>query len=332
MRILIFFSIAALMFVACTPSGKKDRSQSEKPKNPVKVPAFNSDSAYHFLQQQLAFGPRIPNSKPHEAAGNFFVETLKSFGARVSVQEFEATAFNGSKLHLKNIIASYFPEKPKRILLAAHWDTRPFADKDNEKPNATFQGANDGASGVAVLLEIARVLPSAQPPDVGIDIILFDGEDYGERVNMEPPRLPETLQSWWCLGSQHWARNKHVAGYSAYYGILLDMVGATNAQFHKEGYSVEFAPSITDQVWNTADDLGYSHFFIKRNQAGVTDDHLFVNTLAKIPMINIVNYDAGQGYFGDFHHTRNDNLELINRKTLKAVGETVMTVLYQEEK
>lgn len=332
MNIRSFFVLSLFLMVSCG----KDRNQKktvphEQNQLKVNVPAFNADSAYQFVKRQVDFGPRIPNTQPHNHAADYFVQKLKSYGAVVSVQQFQTPNYSGRTLNLKNIIASFNPDKTKRILLAAHWDTRPFSDKDAGQPNATFQGANDGASGVGVLLEIARVLHAATPPDIGVDIIFFDGEDWGEKEgeqNSHP--LPEGLTDWWCLGSQHWARNKHKPNYSAYFGILLDMVGARNAQFHREEYSREFAPSIVEKVWNHAQRLGYSYVFVKKDQGPVTDDHYFVNTVAKIPMIDIIHYEPGVGYFGDFHHNQKDNIGLISKDMLGIVGTTILNVLYYE--
>jgi glutaminyl-peptide cyclotransferase len=330
MRIKIFLLSGVVVLFSCN-SEKKDNSQSKKPVRTVTVPAFNSDSAFAYVKAQVDFGPRIPNTKAHQITGDYLITELKALGAQVQVQPFEQETFDGHLLKLRNIIGSFNSDQKKRILLAAHWDTRPWSDKDKEKSNATFQGANDGASGVGVLLEIARVISTSTPPDAGIDIIFFDGEDWGERFNQADVPLPEDLHDWWCLGSQYWSKNKHKANYSAYFGILLDMVGAKGAQFHREGYSLEYAPSIVDKVWNTAARLGYSHVFVKANQPGITDDHLFVNQIAKIPMVDIVQFEPGIGFFGEFHHTQKDNIELISKETLKAVGQTVLEVLYQEE-
>lgn len=332
MKTRYFFLLALFSVISC---GKNDnKNQDAKPAEPaasIEVPKFNSDSAYRFVERQVAFGPRIPNTKAHQQAADFFVHTFRRFGAQITTQEFEGENYSGVKLNLMNIVASFNPEQSKRILLAAHWDTRPFSDKDPDKPEATFQGANDGASGVGVLLEIARVISTNDKPDVGIDIILFDGEDWGEKEGQQDTHpLRDGLQEWWCLGSQHWAKNKHKPNYSAFYGILLDMVGAKDAQFHREGYSMEFAPTIVDKVWDHAQRLGYSHAFIRRTQPGVTDDHLFVNSIAKIPMINIVHFEPGIGYFGDFHHSQKDNMDLISKEMLGIVGTTVLNTVYFE--
>ena len=148
-------------------------------------------------------------------------------------------------------------------------------------------------------------------------------------INQVP--LPHGLESWWCLGSQYWSKNKHQKNYSAYFGILLDMVGSKRAHFFREGLSVEYAPTVVEKVWSTASRLGYSDYFVKQNAGEITDDHQFVNRIAKIPMIDIVHYHPVMGYFGDYHHTQKDNLNLISKETLQAVGATVTNVIYYEE-
>jgi len=325
---VLVISLVALN--ACTT--KKKPEETEKPARIVQVPQFNSDSAYSFVEKQVKFGPRIPNTKPHQQTSDYFISQFKKYGAAVTVQDFDAITWDNQKVQLKNIIASYNPEAQKRILLAAHWDTRPYADKDTEKKNAPFDGANDGASGVGVLLEIARAIGQSKTPSVGVDIILFDGEDWGEPNDTRSKlSLPEGYQDWWCLGSQYWSKHKHKKNYSAYYGILLDMVGSKHAQFFREGASLEFAPSVVEKVWNTASQLGYTDYFVKTNVGGITDDHVFVSELGKVPMIDIVHYQIGTGFFGDYHHSRKDNLSIISKETLNAVGATLLSVVYYEE-
>jgi hypothetical protein len=319
----------ALALLGCGPTAKKEET-SEKI-NLVPAPPINQDSAYYFVETQIKFGPRIPNTASHKKTGDYLVATLKKYGAKVTEQNFESLSYDGKKLFLRNIIGTYFPEKQKRILLAAHWDTRPFADKDKENPNTTFEGANDGASGVGVLLEVARVLSQDTPPNVGVDIIFFDGEDWGEKPGESGPPLPEGQESWWLLGSQYWAAHKHQPNYSAYYGILLDMVGAKGSKFFKEGVSMEYAPSIVNKVWQTAAQLGRSSIFVDQQAASITDDHWIVNEKANIPMIDIVHYDPIVGYFGDYHHSTKDNLSIIDKEILGAVGQVVVQVLYNEQ-
>ncbi|HCW08814.1 MAG TPA: peptidase [Cytophagales bacterium] len=327
-----FWLTIAGAFYGCSSNQKKQEQQV--PMRSVVVPKFNSDSAYFFVEKQVKFGPRVPGTKSHTQAADYFISSFKKYGADVVVQDFEAITWDNQKVPLKNIIASYNPKAQKRILLAAHWDTRPFADKDEVKKNAPFDGANDGASGVGVLLEIARVMNAANKPDVGVDLILFDGEDWGKDSSTGQEskiQMPEGFEDWWCLGSQYWAKHKHQKNYSAYFGILLDMVGSKHAQFLREGGSLEYAPTVVEKVWNTATRLGYTDYFVKTNVEGITDDHVYVNEMAKIPMIDIVHYQIGIGFFGDYHHSQKDNLSIISKETLGAVGNTLLNVVYYEQ-
>lgn len=326
MRKYIVAIALIITLIDCSDSKKESTSVPAKPA--VNVPDFNEDSAYAYVQKQVDFGPRVPNTAAHGFAGDYLISQLEASGGTVKVQPFEETTFDGEKLSLRNIMGQFNTEAKKRILLAAHWDTRPYADKDTVDPKKVADGANDGASGVGVLLEVARVIAKEQP-NVGVDILFFDGEDWGEKNNQSNQvSRPNHLESWWALGSQYWSKNKN--GYSAYYGILLDMVGAKGSQFHIEGNSDKYAPKIVKKVWDTADEIGYSGYFIYQLQSGIDDDHVYVNQHAKIPMIDIVHFDPIVGYFGDYHHTLNDNMEIIDRRTLKAVGQTLLHVLYNE--
>ncbi len=329
-RTQIFGVILLQLFFACK-SDKEQKSTDQKISRLIDIPKFNEDSCFRYVQQQVDFGPRVPGTLPHQKTGEYLIEFFRQNGAIVKEQDFESITFDYQRLNLKNIIASYYPNASKRILLAAHWDTRPFADKDSEKRDAPFDGANDGASGVAVLMEIGRTLNNAKAPNVGVDIILFDGEDWGEKENGSRTAPPDGMESWWCLGSQYWAKNKHTKNYSAYYGILLDMVGAKRSQFFREETSLYYAPKIVEKVWDAAQEAGYSDYFVKQNVSGITDDHVFVNKHANIPMIDIVHYQIGLGFFGDYHHSQKDNMSIISKETLRAVGTTLMHVLYYEE-
>lgn len=322
----ISLAVAVLLLISC--ESKKSTDKPGGAKADVSVPKFHADSALALLRKQVSFGPRIPNTPAHRATGDFIVARLKALGAVTTVQGFQATTYDGKVLQLRNIVGSFRPEIQKRVVLAAHWDTRPYSDKDANNPQKPFDGANDGASGVAVLLELARHL--SQAPNVGIDLIFFDGEDWGELDGTSRPTLPAGLDSWWCLGSQHWARHPHKPGYKAYYGILLDMVGGRDAHFFREGTSRFYAPKLVERVWSTAARLGYSSSFITQDQEAITDDHLFVNQLADIPMIDIVPYDPSYGYFGSYHHTQQDNLEIIDKATLEKVGTVVLDLIWRE--
>ena len=289
------------------------------------TPDFNADSAYTYVANQVAFGPRVPNSKAHKECGKYLVNELKRFGAKVYEQEANLTAYDGTKLESKNIIGSYNPDNQKRVLLFAHWDCRPYSDQDPDKNmhRKPIDGADDGASGVGVLLEIARLI-GQNDPGIGVDIIFFDSEDYGT-----PDFVNEYTPDSWCLGSNFWAKNPHVKDYTAEYGILLDMVGGKNATFFKEQQSLKAAAPIVEMVWSAARNLGYGRYFINATGGAITDDHQYVIAGRNIPCIDIINYDPESTTgFAPYWHTQKDNMDNIDRKTLKAVGQTVMEVLY----
>jgi hypothetical protein len=322
---------------APTENAPIDASKWEKPGGNasdeverVTPPAFNADSAYTFIDQQVAFGPRVPNSASHAACGDWIASELERHGAQVTVQRGKVRAFDGTILDIRNFIGAFHPERQNRVMLYAHWDTRPFADKDTVRQREPIDGANDGGSGVGVLLEIARHLGDASlPADLGVDIIFFDAEDYG---SPEWAATPNRDFRDWCLGSQFWANQPHEIGYSARYGILLDMVGAKDAVFNKEGTSMAFAPGIVKKIWSAADRIGHGDFFRTDVTPETIDDNLFVSQLAGIPSANIVHYQVQvlpMGY-GPFHHTHQDNMAIIDTATLRAVGETVMDVVWND--
>lgn len=304
----------------------------ETPKKQTNVPKFDRESAYNFVAKQVSFGPRLMETEGHRKTKAWLVETFSGFGAEVIEQDFIANTYDDKKLKSTNIIAQYNPQAKKRIMLAAHWDTRHIADSPlaTERQKEPILGADDGGSGVAVLLEIARQI-NANPIDIGVDLVLFDAEDYGSPrdVDMESDEAA-TLS--WCLGSQHWSKNKHVTNYNPKYGILLDMVGTRNATFTKEGTSMHFAPQLMNKVWKLAQGMGYGNYFVDQRTSGVTDDHYFVNAIGGIPMIDIINRapDTDSG-FGTHWHTHNDNLDIIDKRTLRAVGQVVLAVIYRED-
>lgn len=334
-NILFVISAAVLLLslgcLGCQPDNKSNTTPTKqptptvKPSKKIKVPKFNRDSAYQFVARQVAFGPRVPNTAAHTACKEYLIKKLAEFGAIVIAQEFEAPAYTGTILKATNIIGQFNPSAKKRIVLAAHWDSRHIADHDPDESNRTepVMGADDGASGVGVLLEVARQLGANPLGNIGIDIIFFDAEDYGNDSGED--------RDSWALGSQYWSRNFHVNGYQAEYGILLDMVGGKNARFPIEGTSAKFAPNIVRKVWRLARDMGYSDYFSDQNVGGITDDHFFVNTIARIPMVDIINLpmDAGQTFVKHWH-TTNDTMEHIDKRTLRAVGQVVLAVIYNE--
>ena len=326
-----------LLMAATLACGSKSGTASEAAGNSpeagtqrvASVPRFNADSAYLYVKQQTDFGPRVPNSPAHKACGDYLIGQLRRFGATVYTQEADLVAYDNTILKARNIIGAYAPDKKKRVLLCAHWDSRPYADQEKSKKaqRQPISGANDGASGVGVLLEVARQLQQ-QEPTIGIDIIFFDAEDYGTPTFHRGDYKPDT----WCLGSQYWGRVPHVQNYNARYGILLDMVGGRGGTFYQEMFSKRTAGRQVEKIWDAAHRLGYGAFFPKDTGTEVTDDHVYVYNLRQIPCVDIINYSPASGSgFGDFWHTHGDNMDIIDRATLQAVGQTVLEVIYNEK-
>ena len=323
---MIYLLMSCLLLVCCgqkSATKGADAVANNTSETSIETPVFDADSAYSYVARQVAFGPRVPNSEAHKACAAYLASELERHGAKLFIQEAKLTAYNGDILNAQNIIGSFDPEKTRRVLLFAHWDSRPYADHDKDPANhfTPIDGADDGGSGVGVLLEIARLL-GTKSPETGIDIIFFDAEDYGT-----PAFLNENIFDSFALGSQFWAKNPHVPNYKAEYGILLDMVGAKGASFYKEYTSVRYANQFVEKVWMNARELGYGKFFINANGGGVTDDHTYVIEGRKIPCIDIINLDANFS-FGSYWHTLNDNMDNIDKETLKAVGQTVLEVIF----
>ncbi len=325
--ILSFFILTGLF--ACKSNGNnssanKVKNVPETPKKEVYIPVFNRDSAFSFLKSQCDFGSRVPNTAAHKATAGYLVNKLKRFGAKVTEQDANLIAYNGTVLKAKNIIGVFYPEKKDRVIFFAHWDSRPFADNDATPANyrQPVMGANDGASGVAVLMEIARQLQQHEPA-IGVDIVFLDAEDYGT-----PSFESSSKQDTWCLGAQYWGRNPHY-DIKPKYGILLDMVGGQNPVFRMDETSLRMAPDILSKVWATASRLGYGDFFQNKQGGAITDDHVYINALTGIPTIDIIDYTNERG-FPETWHTVNDTPENIDLNTLEMVGKTVMKVIYSE--
>ena len=291
-------------------------------------PRFSTAKAMLSIHEQCEFGPRVTGSEAARLCGNRIVEHFRSLGAEVEEQTADVTIWDGSQLTARNIIARINPANPDRILLCTHWDSRPWADDDPDEANwhTPVLAANDGASGVAVLLEICR-LTMEQPVDVGIDMICFDAEDLGT-----PQWADDRTGSsdTWCLGSREWARRAAADGYKARYGILLDMVGGLGASFSREGISMQLAAPIVNLVWQLAGQLGYRQFFPLADGSHITDDHINVND-AGVPCIDIIPYyKDGPSSFGPTWHTTKDTPDNIDPNVLEAVGQTLTQLIYNE--
>ena len=325
MRKILILLLTVIQLSACNHANRS----TQKEEKTVNVPEFSSDSAYKYTQEQVDFGPRVPNTSAHEACAGYLSAELKKSGAEVIEQKADLTAFDGTVLKSTNIIGSFNPKAENRILLFSHWDSRPWADHDPKPANRKkpVMAANDGASGVGVLLEMARLI-GKQQPTMGVDIIFFDSEDYGAPESFKGENSEES----WCLGTQYWAKNPHVQGYTARFGILLDMVGGKNATFFREQASDYYAGSVVSNVWSQAKSLGFSQYFVDQKGGAITDDHIYVNKIIGIPSIDIIQFDPNsKSGFGFYWHTTQDTMENVDKNTLKAIGTTLMHVVYNEK-
>lgn len=322
--LLLSVILVAASITACSSAKRGSSDPSEQSATDSTATAailFSADSAFSYVKAQCDFGPRVPGTDAHRRCGDYLAAHMEACGANVINQRTTLTAFDGTRLPARNIIAEFAPDSSRRILLLAHWDCRPWADSDPDpdRRNEPVMGANDAASGVAVLMELARVFAVEAPP-VGVDLLLVDAEDWGTSNNEES----------WALGTQYWVKNPHRKGYRPQFGILLDMVGAAGAQFAKEYFSMAYAPSVISDVWTAALKSGYGNYFVASRGGGVTDDHIFVNA-AGIPCIDIIDYrtDAESGFFPGWHTTA-DTPDCIDPSTLKAVGQTLVNLIYNQ--
>ena len=333
---ILYTSMALIAIMACTSAscnkGKTgtDNVPTTATAQPV-GPNFNADSAFLFCQAQCDFGPRTMNSEAHEQCATWIANTFRRFGCEVTLQKATLRGFDATPLQSTNIIASIHSERPYHVMLCAHWDSRPWADNDPDSTNwrKPVMAANDGASGVGVMLELARLLQNDTTLKVGVDFICFDAEDWGV-----PQWMRISSEDSWALGAQYWANNyQKPTQYTTLYGILLDMVGGQQAQFYQERMSMDFAPSVVDKVWKAARDAGYSDYFPFKLGGQITDDHVPVNQKAGIPTIDIIPYypNCLESTFGPTWHTVYDDMAHLDKNTLKAVGQTIIQVLFTEE-
>lgn len=329
-RLLILPLLLLLLtgVTACHSSGTTGSEATTDSVTPAPV-AFDVDTAMKHLTAQCDFGPRVPNSTAHRRCGDYIAAHFRHYGLQVTEQRTTLTGWDGRRLECRNIIAAYRPEASERVVIAAHWDSRPWAneDPDSTKHNTPVPAANDGASGVAVLLELARLVDSLSPA-VGVDFICFDLEDYGA----PDPDKGADDGSDWCLGSRYWAEQALQSGYRARYGVLLDMVAGQDARFCYEGFSKRYAEALQQRLWQTAADIGAGHLFLPQDGSYATDDHLPMNEVAGIPTVDIVPYLAESTHsFGITWHTTADTPENISRDNLRWVGQTLLQLLFEEQ-
>lgn len=314
---LFLFVITVTTLLGCK-SQKISEETSSVDDAITQVVDFNGMNAFNLVKAQCDFGPRVPGTPAHSKCAEWLEQSLRKSCDTVIVQEGQVTTFDGKTLNIKNLVGSFNPGNSDRILLLAHWDCRPWADNDPDPANhqEPVMGANDAASGVAVLLELARLMKNKKP-NIGVHILLVDAEDWGSN----------DVEESWALGTQYWAKNPHVAGYTARFGILLDMVGAKGARFYMEYQSMEYAPNVVAEVWDVAQKSGYGSYFDSNGGGGVTDDHIVINEMAGIKCIDIIDMRQDGGFFAGWH-TVDDTINWIDQNTLKAVGQVVANVVY----
>ena len=322
-KTLIILIGIAFMCLYCNKDKKQPEPEQKKFNFvPKPVPQFNGDRAWGYLVDQVNFGPRNPNSAPHDACLQYLKSRLQECTQNVSLQNFTRVGYNNELLKMTNLIASFEPQIGTRILLVAHWDSRPRADneKDLKKQGQPILGANDGASGVAVLLELAKIMKD-NPPPIGIDILLVDGEDYGKEHDLEN----------YFLGARYFIETKS-SNYMPVYGILLDLVGDKNLSIPKEANSMNYVPALVNHIWNIAKELNITTFKQEAG-GGISDDH---DILSKggIPCIDIIDQElvgnSSDNPNRNYWHTTRDTPERCSKESLKTVGDVLLTFIFQK--
>jgi Zn-dependent M28 family amino/carboxypeptidase len=320
----IQYSIYALLLL-CVSCAKQQQSST-----PDVRCAFSADSAYTYIAQQLDFGARVPGTNAHEVCGDWLVRELARHGAQVKSQYGTMTNYAGKPQAIRNIVALLEGNTTHAILLCAHWDCRPWSDEEELYENRfePVMGANDGASGVGVILEMVRQLSLRKLRGEfipSVQVVFFDCEDMGTPAHFTGSQRDHT----WCLGSQLWASEYKKSLLNIQYGVLLDMVGDPSATFPREYFSMQYAGSYVERLWREASKLGYGRYFVQQaTYYPITDDHYYVSTIAGVPCVDVIDYKMNtETGFAEWWHTQHDDIQNINKQTLQAVGETVLTTI-----
>jgi hypothetical protein len=274
---------------------------------------FNGPTAFSYVEKQMSFGPRIPNKPGHQQEADWLLGKLRARADTVVVQEITHKLKTGEVLHLRNFFARFRPQATERVLFLAHWDTRPTADKSQNlgQQRLPVPGANDGASGVAVLLGVADAL-KAKPPTIGVDLLFVDGEDYGDFADTN-----DVL-----IGSRWFAAHRP-PDYQPLYGVLFDMVGDKDLQIYEEGQSMAYAPEVVQRVWQVASDRGYQRYFVPSMRHTLTDDHVSLQKVG-IHAIDVVDFDY------PYWHTTEDTLDKVSAESLQIVGDVAVSLVRQQ--
>ena len=278
---------------------------------------FDGAAALRYVETQLGFGPRVPGSAGHARMAAWLDSLLRTRTDSVIVQRWIHVTRSGDSLPMVNLLARFNPSATTRLLFLAHWDTRPRADASGSSDTTVaVPGANDGGSGVAVLLAMADAL-KANPPAIGVDLLFVDGEDYGD-FSVDKDVL---------MGSRYYAKNP-LPGPRPRYAVLFDMVGDAMLQIRQEGYSLTGAPDIVQLVWKTAERLGYQSTFLNESMSGMTDDHIPLQGIG-IPAIDLIDFEYGPN--NAYHHTPDDTFDKVSARSLKIVGDVAMALIREHK-
>lgn len=277
---------------------------------------FDGEAAYRYAGTQVSFGPRIPGSPGWQKAGDWIVAQMRTRADTVIEQRWTHTLASGDSIPMRNILARFRPAATDRVLYLTHWDTRPIADSDPNPANRTrpILGANDGASGVGLFVALGDLLKKT-PPNVGVDLLFVDGEDYG---SFGPPEVDVLI------GSTYFASHLPSPGYQPMFGVLFDMIGDKDLDIYQEQNSIARAPEVVSRVWEAAANLGYSRSFIPEAKYAVTDDHIPL-LQAGLRVIDVIDLDYGSG--NSYHHTLADTMDKISARSLGIVGDVAASLV-----
>ena len=283
---------------------------------------FDAKAALGYAQAQVDFGPRVPGTPAAKRAGDWIVEEMRRRADTVVVQQWTHVTEQGDTLPMRNILARFKPAATERILYVTHWDTRPTADADAVLGNrvSSFQGANDGASGVGLFVAIGDLLKKA-PPSAGVDLLFVDGEDWGDFDGYEEGSAPDVL-----IGSTYFSKHPPEAGYKPIFGVLFDMIADSTLEIYQEGNSVSRAPEVVERVWQVAASLGYQKTFIAQQSGPVTDDHVPLLG-AGLRVIDVIDASWTLGDGRNYHHTTLDTMDKLSQRSLQIVGDVAIKLL-----
>ena len=298
--------VASVLLLAC--NGEKANGGETKPEDTRPRTTFSGDSAMAYVRAQMAFGNRIPGTEAARRTGDWIVERMRRSADTVVVQSWTHTTLDGKALPMRNVLARFRPDAAERVLYVAHWDTRPISESAATPAERAMPvpGANDGASGVALLIGVADALRRT-PPQYGVDLLLVDGEDYGDFSKKNDV----------FIGSRYFAEHLPTADYRPLFGVVWDMIGDRDLQIYHEGNSVSFAPEVVARVWQEAEDLGYARYFIPQGRYSIDDDHLPLQRKG-LRVIDVIDFD-----FPD-HHKPTDTIDKVSARSLQIVGDVAV--------